>query len=109
MAWRVPFGSTRGLAPWPFWFDWGVPSMGGPLVTAGGLVFIGAAMDGYFRAYDVESGDELWRDALPAGGQANPMTYRVRTDGPQYVVIAAGGHATLGTTPGDWVIAYALP
>jgi len=109
VAWRVPFGSTRGLAPWPFWFDWGVPSMGGPLVTAAGLVFIGAAMDGYFRAYDVESGEELWRDALPAGGQANPMTYRVRPDGAQFVVIAAGGHATLGTEAGDWLVAYALP
>jgi quinoprotein glucose dehydrogenase len=109
VAWRVPFGSTRGLAPWPFWFDWGVPSMGGPLVTASGLVFIGAAMDGYFRAYDIRTGDELWRDELPAGGQANPMTYRVRADGAQFVVIAAGGHATLGTEPGDYVIAYALP
>jgi quinoprotein glucose dehydrogenase len=109
VAWRVPFGTTRGLAPWPFWLEWGVPSMGGPLVTASGLVFIGAAMDGLFRAYDVESGEELWSDALPAGGQANPMTYRVRPDGRQYVVIAAGGHGTLGTTPGDWVIAYALP
>jgi len=109
VAWRVPFGSTRGQAPWPFWLDWGTPGMGGPLVTAGGLVFIGAAMDGYFRAFDVETGEELWRDALPAGGQANPMTYRARSDGPQFVVIAAGGHATLGTKTGDWVVAYALP
>jgi quinoprotein glucose dehydrogenase len=109
VAWRVPFGTTRGLAPWPFWFEWGVPGMGGPLVTRGGLVFIGAAMDGYFRAYDVETGEELWRDALPAGGQANPMTYRVRPDGRQYVVIAAGGHGSLGTKKGDFVVAYALP
>ena len=109
VAWRVPFGSTRGQAPWPFWFDWGTPGMGGPIVTASGLVFIGASLDGYFRAFDVETGAELWRDELPAGGQANPMTYRVRADGPQYVVIAAGGHATLGTKPGDWVVAYALP
>jgi quinoprotein glucose dehydrogenase len=109
VAWRVPFGSTRGLAPWPFWFEWGIPSMGGPLLTDSGLVFIGAAMDGYFRAYDSRTGEELWRDELPAGGQANPMTYRVRTDGVQYVVIAAGGHATLGTEPGDYVVAYALP
>jgi quinoprotein glucose dehydrogenase len=83
--------------------------MGGPLVTDSGLVFIGAALDGYFRAYDIRTGEELWRDALPAGGQANPMTYRVRTDGAQYVVIAAGGHATLGTALGDYVVAYALP
>jgi len=109
VAWRVPFGTTRGLAPWPFWFSWGIPGMGGPLVTRSGLVFIGAAMDGYFRAYDVETGEELWRDALPAGGQANPMTYRVRPDGRQYVVIAAGGHGSLGTKKGDWLIAYALP
>ena len=97
VAWRVPFGSTRGQAPWPFWLDWGTPGMGGPLTTGAGLVFIGAAMDGYLRAYDVETGDELWRDALPAGGQANPLTYRVRPDGAQFVVIAAGGHASLGT------------
>jgi quinoprotein glucose dehydrogenase len=109
VAWRVPFGTTRGLAPWPFWLEWGVPGMGGPLVTRSGLVFIGAAMDGYFRAYDVETGEELWRDALPAGGQANPMTYRVRPDGRQYVVIAAGGHGSLGTKKGDFVVAYALP
>ena len=109
VAWRVPFGTTRGLAPWPFWFDWGVPGMGGPLLTGSGLVFIGAAMDGYFRAFDVETGAELWREALPAGGQANPMTYRVRPDGRQYVVIAAGGHGTLGTKRGDFVVAYALP
>jgi quinoprotein glucose dehydrogenase len=83
--------------------------MGGPLVTASGLVFIGAAMDGYFRAFDVETGAELWRDALPAGGQANPLTYRVRPDGRQYVVIAAGGHGSLGTEKGDFVVAYALP
>lgn len=109
VAWRVPFGTTRGFAPWPFWFDWGLPAMGGPVLTRSGVLFIGAAMDGYFRAYDVESGDELWRDALPAGGQANPITYRVRPDGRQYVVIAAGGHGSLGTRKGDWVQAYALP
>jgi quinoprotein glucose dehydrogenase len=109
VAWRVPFGTTRGMAPWPFWFDWGLPGMGGPLVTQSGLVFIGAAMDGYFRAFDVETGAELWRDLLPAGGQANPMTYRVRPDGRQYVVIAAGGHGSLGTKKGDFVMAYALP
>ena len=89
--WEVPFGTTRGQAPWPFWFDWGLPGMGGPLVTRSGLVFIGAAMDGYFRAFDAGTGAELWRDRLPAGGQANPMTYRVRPDGRQYVVVAAGG------------------
>jgi quinoprotein glucose dehydrogenase len=107
--WEVPFGTTRGFAPWPFWIPFGMPSMGGPLVTASGLVFIGAAMDGYLRAYDVESGVELFRTHLPAGGQAGPMTYRLRPEGRQFVVIAAGGHGTLGTEIGDHLIAFALP
>jgi quinoprotein glucose dehydrogenase len=107
--WEVPFGTTRGLAPFPFWFEIGLPSMGGPLVTASGLVFIGAAMDGYLRALDIESGEELWRTHLPAGGQATPMTYRLRTDGRQLVVIAAGGHGALGVPLGDSLVAFALP
>jgi quinoprotein glucose dehydrogenase len=107
--WEVPLGSTRGRAPWPLWLDWGLPHMGGPLVTASGLVFIGAALDGAIRAFDVETGRELWKRQLPAGGQATPMTYRLQRDGRQFVVIAAGGHATLGTTLGDALIAFALP
>jgi quinoprotein glucose dehydrogenase len=109
VRWEVPFGTTRDLAPVPIPLRFGLPNMGGPIVTASGLVFIGAALDDYLRAYDVETGEELWRDRLPAGGQATPMTYRLRDDGRQYVVLAAGGHGTLGTTPGDWVIAWALP
>ena len=69
----------------------GTPNFGGPIVTAGGLVFIGAAMDNYLRAFDAQTGEELWRGRLPAGGQATPMTYV--WNGRQYVVIAAGGHA----------------
>lgn len=106
--WEVPFGTTRGLAPWPFWFEIGMPSMGGPLVTAGGVVFIGAAMDGYFRAVDVESGEELRKWHLPAGGQATPMTYRMRTDAKQFVVIAAGGHGSFGVPLGDALVGFAL-
>jgi quinoprotein glucose dehydrogenase len=64
-------------------------------------------MDDYVRAFDVESGKELWKQELPAGGQATPMTYRA--DGRQYVVIAAGGHGKLGTTMGDSVVAFTLP
>jgi quinoprotein glucose dehydrogenase len=107
--WEVPLGTTRGQAPWPFWFELGLPSMGGPIATASGLVFIGAAMDGYLRAFAIETGAELWRAHLPAGGQATPMTYRLRRDGRQFVVIAAGGHGTLGTQLGDAVVAFALP
>jgi len=66
-------------------------------------------MDNYLRAYDIETGEELWKGRLPAGGQANPMTYRLRPDGRQYVVIAAGGHARMGTTLGDSLVAFALP
>jgi len=66
-------------------------------------------MDDYLRAFDVETGEELWKGRLPAGGQATPMTYRVRADGKQYVVIAAGGNARMTTTLGDAVVAFALP
>jgi len=108
--WEVPFGTTRDMIPYfPFGLDFGLPSMGGPMVTKSGLVFIGASMDAYLRAYSVESGELLWKARLPAGGQATPMTYRVGSEGRQFVVIAAGGHGTLGTVPGDAVVAYALP
>jgi quinoprotein glucose dehydrogenase len=106
--WERPLGTTRGLAPFPFWLKLGLPSLGGPLVTASGLVFIGAAMDGYFRVLDIETGEELWKTRLPAGGQATPMTYRLRATGRQFVVIAAGGHGTLGVPLGDSLVAFAL-
>jgi quinoprotein glucose dehydrogenase len=107
IAWQVALGTSRDMAPWPFWNIEGVPGIGGSIVTAGGLVFIGAAADDYLRAFDVTNGKELWRGRLPAGGQATPMSY-VR-DGRQFVVIAAGGHGGAGTTRGDYVVAFALP
>ena len=82
--------------------------MGGPIVTAGGLIFMAAVMDDYLRAFDLEDGETLWEGRLPAGGQATPMTYFLEETGKQYVVIAAGGHGRIGTTPGDYLIAYAL-
>jgi quinoprotein glucose dehydrogenase len=110
IVWQVPLGSTEGIGPW---FaptrNFGAPHMGGPIATAGDLVFVGAAMDSYFRAFDLETGRELWKYRLPAGGQATPMTYRAGRDHRQYVVIAAGGHGTLGTPRGDYVVAFALP
>ncbi|MBK6423233.1 MAG: pyrroloquinoline quinone-dependent dehydrogenase [Gemmatimonadetes bacterium] len=105
--WQVALGQVPELAAAPGSEAWGSPNMGGSIVTAGGLVFIGAAMDDYLRAFDLETGRELWRGALPAGGQATPMTYAI--DGRQYVVIAAGGHGSLGTTFGDHLVAFALP
>jgi len=107
--WEVPLGTTRDLAPVPIGFKTGVPNQGGPIATAGGLVFIAATMDDYLRAFDVETGDELWAGRLPAGGQATPMTYRIGRQGRQFVVIAAGGHALMGTRLGDAVVAFALP
>jgi quinoprotein glucose dehydrogenase len=112
IAWEVPFGSTRGLAPWPIWMmlgEIGVPNLGGPITTASGLTFIGATTDGYLRAFKTATGEELWRSRLPASAQATPMTYRVGPGGKQFIVIAAGGHMLLGTEPGDALVAYALP
>lgn len=108
--WQVPLGSTRGLAPaWLPSRDYGMPSLGGAIVTAGDLVFVAASMDNRIRAFDVETGKPLWKRALPAGGQATPMTYRAGPDHRQFLVIAAGGHGGLGTPKGDYVIAYSLP
>jgi quinoprotein glucose dehydrogenase len=108
IRWRVPLGSTADLMPNAAAIR-GTPNLGGPIVTAGGLVFIAAAMDNYLRAFDIDTGAELWKGRLPAGGQAMPMTYRLHSGGKQFVVIAAGGHGKLGTTLGDSVIAFALP
>jgi quinoprotein glucose dehydrogenase len=109
IRWQVTLGTTRDLAPLPIPIKWGTPNLGGPIVTAGGLVFIAAAMDDYLRAFDVDTGEELWKGRLPAGGQATPMTYRLGEDRRQYVVIAAGGHGKLGTALGGDLMAYALP
>jgi len=97
IQWNVPLG-TFGGAP-------GSPNLGGPIVTAGGLVFIGATLDRAFHAFDIETGRELWTAALPAGARATPMTYEA--GGRQFVVIAAGGSDVWGT--GDAIIAFALP
>ncbi|MCX7864645.1 MAG: membrane-bound PQQ-dependent dehydrogenase, glucose/quinate/shikimate family, partial [Novosphingobium sp.] len=79
------------------------------LVTAGGLIFIGATQDRQFRAIDIANGRELWRSELPAIGAATPMTYRSAKTGRQYVVIAAGGHPGLPGPVGGSLVAYALP
>lgn len=109
VLWSVPLGTTEDVAPFSQYIlgKTGTPNLGGPMVTAGGLVFIGAAMDNYLRAFDAKTGAELWKGRLPAGGQATPMSYVWK--GKQYVVIAAGGHSKLNTKRGDQVIAFALP
>ena len=109
VKWRIPFGTLEGLAPWPvpaLFPDTGAPNFGGGIATASGLFFIGASMDGYFRAYSSEDGRELWKTRLPYGGHAVPMTYRGRS-GAQFVVIAAGGNAL--SRMGAELIAFRLP
>lgn len=107
IRWQVMLGSTADRSPrflpTP---TLGMPNMGGPMATGGGLVFVAAATDNYLRAFDVDTGQELWKGRLPAGGQATPMSYM--SGNKQFVVIAAGGHGGLRTTRGDYVVAFAL-
>jgi quinoprotein glucose dehydrogenase len=107
LAWEVPLGLVADPTEVPDAVNWGSPHLGGPTTTGGGLAFVAATLDGIFRAFDVETGDLLWQDPLPAGGQATPMSYE--TGGRQFVAIAAGGHGRLGSQMGDAVVAYALP
>jgi len=102
--WEQPLGTTAKKAP--ISLALGMPFMGGPVVTAGGLVFMAGTTDDRLRAFDVDTGKTLWETELPAGGNATPAVFEV--GGRQIVVIAAGGHGPLGTTRGDYVLAYAL-
>jgi quinoprotein glucose dehydrogenase len=108
VIWQHKNGTVRDVSPLPLPFKMGVPNIGGPIVTGGGVAFLSGTIDNYVRAYDVSNGAQLWESRLPAGGQATPMTYR-GDDGRQYVIVAAGGHGSLGTKTGDYLIAYALP
>ncbi len=109
--WDRPLGTARRNGPFGIPsrlpFDIGTPNNGGAVVTASGLVFIAAATDNLFRAIDIETGETLWSAVLPAGGQANPITYEV--DGRQYVMVTAMGHHFMETPVGDEVMAWALP
>lgn len=107
IVWQHRIGTIRDQAPLPLPFKLGVPMLGGPIVTAGGVIFITGTMDDFIRAFDVQDGKQLWQDRLPAGGQSTPMTYEVA--GKQFVVTVDGGHGSFGTKLGDYVRAYALP
>jgi quinoprotein glucose dehydrogenase len=111
IRWQVPLGSMQ---------DFGgahaqqVPpgsiSLGGPIVTAGGVVFIAGTTDSYIRGFDIETGQELWKAQLPASANATPMTYQLRSNGKQYLVIAAGGHPKITEEKlGDALVAFTLP
>jgi quinoprotein glucose dehydrogenase len=108
IRWQVPLGS---IAPGNPAVPLGAPSLGGPIVTAGGLVFIaGTIIDPALRAFDVETGKELWKAQLPTPGGATPMTYQTKKDGKQFVVIAAGGHRGTTEEPqNDSIVAFTLP
>ena len=106
IKWQIPLGDAPVLGGL-LHFNLGMPVIGGPMITASGLVFIAASLkDDRFRAFDTATGKKLWETKLPAGGQATPMTYSI--GGRQFVVIAAGGYKG-DTTRGDYVVAYALP
>lgn len=107
VVWKKRIGTVRDSSPLPLPFKMGMPMLGGPISTAGNVLFIGATADNYLRAYNMSNGEKLWEARLPAGGQATPMTYEA--NGKQYVVISAGGHGSFGTKMGDYIVAYALP
>ena len=109
--WDHPFGTARENGPFgipsglPFTI--GTPNNGGPVTTAGGLIFIAAATDDLMHAIDIRTGKTVWTAPLPAGGQATPVVYQA--NGREYVVIYASGHHFIHTPKGDSVVAYALP
>ncbi|MFT7527837.1 MAG: quinoprotein glucose dehydrogenase [Arenicella sp.] len=107
--WSVPMGTSRDMAPFPFWWIKGLPGFAGPMMTTTGLIFSGISNNHVLYAFDASTGEELWRGDLPTAGNALPMTYQLRPGGKQYVVIAAGGHWRGGSPPGAHIIAFALP
>jgi len=106
ILWETNLGTLEEVAPLGMALRTGTPTFGGPLVTRGGLVFIGAALDHYLRAFDSRSGAELWTGRLPAAAIATPMSYQWQ--GRQYVVVAAGGRTDAGGKAGDSLVAFAL-
>ena len=107
IKWEVTLGTLDKLMPIPLPIKWGAPSFGGPIVTAGGIVFIGATADSRIRAFNINTGEELWQDELPTGAFSHPMTYVI--DGEQYLVVASGGHPFVFRFPGDSLTAFKLP
>jgi quinoprotein glucose dehydrogenase len=106
VRWKRALGTIPALTSVSEAQDWGSLLFGGPIVTAGSIVFVAGTQDDKLRALDVQTGQTLWEHDLPAGGQATPMTYVY--GGRQYVVIVAGGRAGIGSR-GDWVVAFSLP
>jgi quinoprotein glucose dehydrogenase len=108
IRWQVPLGSMQTFGGVHASVPAGAINLGGPITTEGGLVFIAGTTDPHFRAFNIETGEELWKADLPASGNATPMTFMV--DGRQYLLIAAGGHQVIPEEPlGDTIVAFTLP
>lgn len=107
ITWKHKNGTIYDMTPLHLPIPMGMPGIGGPVITDGGVVFMAASVDNFIRGYDLATGKEIWRARLPAGGQATPMTY-LNSKGEQMVVQVAGGHGSIGTTIGDYVVAYKL-
>ena len=107
IRWQIPLGSMADFGGHHGAIPAGSISLGGPIVTASGLVFIAGTTDPHIRAFDIATGEMLWQQQLPASGNATPMTYQI--EGKQYIVIAAGGHQGIAEEPlGDALVAFAL-
>jgi len=110
IRWQVPLGSMQDFGGSHAPVFPGAISLGGPIVTAGGLVFVAGTVDPFIRAFDIDTGRELWKAPLPASGAATPMTYLSTPGGRQFLVIAAGGHAKVTEeSQSDSLVAFALP
>jgi quinoprotein glucose dehydrogenase len=109
ILWSIPYGTTRDLAPFPFWWIEGIPAIGGVMTTSTGIVFGAGAMEHAFRAYSAKTGETLWEARLPTAANSTPMTYQLEEGGKQYVVVAAGGHMSGFNKAGDHLIAFTLP
>jgi quinoprotein glucose dehydrogenase len=108
VAWQVPLGQLPGTEKLAGSAEWGSIALGGPIATAGGLVFTAGTLEAAIYAFDVRTGKRLWQGTLPTSARSTPMTYLGR-DGRQYVVISAGGHGLqIGPPLGDHVVAFAL-
>lgn len=107
--WEVPLGSMARIIGKKFPTEvsekWGSPNLGGPIVTAAGIVFIGAALDRWLHAFDIETGKEIWRGPIPESGKATPMSYQL-SSGEQFVVISVGGGGSFGK--GDYLVAFRI-
>lgn len=112
IIWQRPAGTAKdvtvfGVQPRLSFFV-GMPTLGGPVMTKGGIAFHSGTQDYYLRAYDTETGDELWKGRLPSGSQSTPMSY-IGKDGRQYIVLTAGGARYNPSDRADFIIAFALP